>query len=307
MRRRIPSITALLCFEAAAKTEGFARAAEEMNITQSAVSRQIQQLEAFVGQSLFTRAKQRVKLTAAGKTLLAELSPLLEDLELIILKTKSHDNAEGTLNIGVYPTLGSRWLMPLIMGPKADKIRHMLNLVTYLQNADIDPSRVDLAIAQGGGHWPGYRADRLMSETLVVVGAPNQFSEQINDPHTLLDHRILQHSTRPQSWQIWFKAQGLRLPRKLIGPMFSQFDMLIDATRNGHGIAIIPETLVRSELEQGSLAKVHAYEAKTNSAYYLLTPEAKVGVVRVERFRRWMLIHLQDDEQDGEDAPGVLE
>lgn len=293
MRRRIPSTTALLCFEAAAKTEGFARAAEEMNITQSAVSRQIQQLEAFVGQSLFTRSKQRVKLTAAGKTLLADVSPLLENLELAILKTKSHDSAEGTLNIGVYPTLGSRWLMPLIMGSKADKIRHMLNLVTYLQNADIDPSLVDLAIAQGDDHWPGYRNDLLMSETLVVVGSPTQFPTNIDDPDRLLDHRILQHSTRPLFWQIWFKSQDRRLPRKIIGPMFSQFDMLIDATRNGHGIAIVPEILVRAELDQGSLVKVHPHEARTSSAYYLLTPEAKVGVVRIERIRKWLLTHLQ--------------
>jgi len=292
MRRRIPSITALLCFEAAAKTEGFARAAETMNITQSAVSRQIQQLEAFVGQSLFIRAKQRVKLTAAGKTLLADLSPLLEDLELTILKTKTHDSAEGTLNIGTYPTLGSRWLMPLIMGPEANKIRHTLNLVTYLQNSEIDPSLVDLAIAQGHGRWTGYRADHLMSETLVVVGSPAEFPEPLTDQENLLDHRILQHSTRPLSWQIWFNEQGLELPRKIIGPMFSQFDMLIDATRNGFGIAIIPEILVRSELQQGSLVKVHSYEATTQSAYYLLTPEAKVGVVRIEQMRKWFLKHL---------------
>ncbi|MDA7965799.1 LysR substrate-binding domain-containing protein [Ruegeria sp.] len=296
MRRRIPSTTAMLCFEAAAKSEGFARAAEEMNLTQSAVSRQIQTLEAFVGQSLFIRSKQRVKLTAAGKALLAELSPLLEELELTILKTQSHDSTEGSLNIGVYPTLGSRWLMPVIMGPEAEKIRHMLNLVTYLKNSEIDPSLVDLAIAQGDDGWPGYRADRLMRETLVVAGAPEQFPEPISDPHSLLDHRILQHSTRPQSWQIWFRHQGLKLPRRIIGPMFNQFEMLIDATKIGHGIAIIPEVLIRNELRQGSLIKVHPFEARTNTAYFLLTPETKVGVARVERMRSWFLDHLRLDD-----------
>ncbi|WP_420583680.1 LysR substrate-binding domain-containing protein [Ruegeria sp.] len=293
MRRRIPSITAMLCFEAAAKTEGFARAAEEMNVSQSAVSRQIQILESYVGQSLFTRTKQRVKLTAAGRALLVELSPLLEELELTILKTRSHDSAEGSLNIGVYPTLGSRWLMPIIMSPEAEKIRHMLNLVTYLKNSEIDPSLVDLAVAQGDGRWPGYRIDRLMSETLIVVGAAEQFPKGVHDPECLLENRILQHSTRPLSWQIWFQAQGLKLPRKIIGPMFSQFDMLIDATKNGYGIAIIPEILIRKELQQGSLVKVHTFEARTSSAYYLLTPETKVGVARVERMRSWLLDQMQ--------------
>lgn len=293
MRRRIPSITSMLCFEAAAKTEGFARAAEEMNVTQSAVSRQIQTLEGYVGQSLFTRSKQRVKLTAAGRTLLAELSPLLEELELTILKTKSHDSAEGSLNIGVYPTLGSRWLMPMIMGSEAEQIRHTLNLVTYLKNDEIDPSLVDLAFVQGDMSWPGYRADRLMDDVLVVAGAPDQFPKQIADPSQLLEHRILQHSTRPQSWQIWFRLQGLKLSRKIIGPMFNQFEMLIDATKNGHGIAVIPEILIRKELAQGSLVQVHPFKAG-DSAYYLLTPEAKVGVVRVERMRSWFLDHIRN-------------
>ncbi|NOD77654.1 MULTISPECIES: LysR substrate-binding domain-containing protein [unclassified Ruegeria] len=293
MRRRIPSITAMLCFEAAAKTEGFARAAEEMNVTQSAISRQIQTLEAFVGQSLFIRSKQRVKLTAAGKTLLAELSPLLEELELTILKTRSHDSAEGSLNIGVYPTLGSRWFMPIIMGPEADKIRHVLNLVTYLKNSEIDPSLVDLAIAQGDEGWQGYRADKLMAETLVAVGAPDQFPIPVEDPHALLDHRILQHSTRPLSWQIWFRHQDLKLPRKIIGPIFSQFEMLIDATKAGHGIAIIPDILIKKELHQGSLVKVHPFEANTSSAYFLLTPETKIGVARIERMRTWFLENMR--------------
>lgn len=289
MRRRVPSTSSLICFEAAAKTESFARAAEEMNVTQSAISRQIQTLEAFVGQTLFSRSKQRVKLTAAGKALLADLSPLLQELELTILKTRSHDSAEGSLNIGVYPTLGSRWLMPIIMGPEAEKIRQVLNLVTYLKNSEIDPSLVDLAIVQGDEGWPGYRADWLMPETLVAVGAPDQFREPIEDPNTLLDYRILQHATRPLSWQIWFQHQDLKLPRKLIGPMFSQFEMLIDAVKAGHGIAIIPDILIQKELHNGSLVRVHMFEAHTSSAYFLLTPEAKIGVARIERMRRWIL------------------
>mgnify|MGYP000087994654 FL=1 len=289
MRRRVPSTSSLLCFEAAAKTESFARAAEEMNVTQSAISRQIQTLEAFVGQTLFSRSKQRVKLTAAGKALLSDLSPLLQELELTILKTRSHDSAEGSLNIGVYPTLGSRWLMPIIMGPEAEKIRQVLNLVTYLKNSEIDPSLVDLAIVQGDEGWPGYRADWLMPETLVAVGAPDQFREPIEDPNTLLDYRILQHATRPLSWQIWFQHQDLKLPRKLIGPMFSQFEMLIDAVKAGHGIAIIPDILIQKELHNGSLVRVHMFEAHTSSAYFLLTPEAKIGVARIERMRRWIL------------------
>lgn len=279
----------MLCFEAAARSENFARAAEDTNITQSAVSRQIQILEAFVGQSLFVRTKQRVKLTSAGSSLLANLSPLLEQIELTILKTQSHDSVDGSINVGVYPTLGSRWLMPKIMQLENENLRQSLNLVTYLNNSEIDPSLVDLAIVQGDATWKGYRADFLMGETLVVVGSPTHVPQKFADPFALLDLRILQHSTRPLSWDIWFSSQGLKLPRKIIGPIFSQFEMLIDATKGGHGIAIIPEVLVKKEFASGNLIKVHEFEASTASGYYLLTPESKVGIPKIERLRKWFL------------------
>lgn len=298
MRRQIPSTNALLCFEAAAKLQSFARAAEALELTQSAVSRQIQSLESYVGQSLFTRARQRVQLTAAGQGLLAELSPLLEDLELAIRKVKTRELAGETLNLGIYPTLGSRWLMPMLMGPQAETWRSALNLVTFLANAEIDPSRVDLAIVQGDAPFAGFRADALMPESLMVVGATGVIPQPVEDPHDLLDQPILRHATRPLSWEIWFRSQGLRLERPITGPLFSQFEMLIDAAKAGHGIAIVPRVLIRQELAEGSLQPLHPFEARTESAYYLLTPDSKVGAARVEQLRSWLLHQVRRDAPD---------
>lgn len=289
MRRRIPSTTALLCFEAAARTENFAKAALDMNITQSALSRQIQTLEAYVKQSLFTRVRQRVKLTAAGHTLLAELSPQLETLEATLLKIRSHDNEGGALNIGVYPTLGSRWLMPRIIDLPQVQQGLTLNTITYLSNIDIDPSLVDIAIAQGDPPWVGYRADYLMAETLIVVADPDLIKTPIENALDLMDFRILQHSTRPESWEIWLSDQGQDLPRKIIGPTFTQFEMLIDAVKGGHGLAIVPRVLVERELADGLLIKAHEHECTPESGYYLLTPSVKVGMQKIERMRRWLL------------------
>lgn len=260
-----------------------------MNITQSALSRQIQGLEDYVKQLLFTRAKQRVKLTAAGTTLIAELSPQLEQLEATFLKIKSHSTRDGALNIGVYPTLGSRWLMPKIIDLAQQQPGLMLNTITYLSNDDIDPNVVDLAIVQGDPPWKGYRSDYLMSETLVAVAAPEFLSSSVSNPADLLSYRILQHTTRPQSWQIWFQDQDCTLPHHIIGPMFNQFEMLIDAVKAGHGIAVIPLVLVQRELSEGKLAKAHTHEATPASAYYLLTPERKIGIQKIERLRRWLV------------------
>ncbi len=289
MRRQIPTITALLCFEAAARTENFARAAREINITQSALSRQIQALESFTQQTLFTRSRQRVKLTLAGKTLSAELIPLLEKLEGTLFTIRSHNNQGGTINVGVYPTLGSRWLMPRFLKFAEANDRLTLNTITYLSNGAIDPSLVDLAIVQGSPPWPGFRMDFLMGETMIVVCSPKLMQKPVDQAPQLLENRILQHSTRPKSWEIWSKSLNEQPHLSPIGPMFSQFEMLIDAVKGGHGVAIIPSILIQKELLEGTLLKAHSHECTTESAYYLLTPKVKVGIRRIEMFRKWFL------------------
>jgi|TARA_B110000908_G_scaffold41627_1_gene50579 DNA-binding transcriptional LysR family regulator len=289
MRRRIPSTTALLCFEASARTENLAQAAKDLNMTQSALSRQIQTLESSIKQQLFTRIKQRVKLTAAGKTLIADLTPQLEQIEATLLKIRSHGYAEGALNIGTYPTFGSRWLMPKITEISQELPGFTLNAITYLTNQDIDPSLVDIAIVQGDPPFKEYRADFFLSETLVVIVSPEIRLKGHSDPMALLDQRILQHTTRLDSWKIWLGSQGCDLPAPIIGSMFSQFEMLIDAIKSGHGIAVVPKLLVEKELKEGKLVLAHPHEYTPESAYYLLTPNVKIGTQKIERIRKWLL------------------
>lgn len=289
MRRRIPSTTALLCFEASARTENLAQAAKDLNMTQSALSRQIQTLESSIKQQLFTRIKQRVKLTAAGKTLIADLTPQLEQIEATLLKIRSHGYAEGALNIGTYPTFGSRWLMPKITEISQELPGFTLNAITYLSNQDIDPSLVDIAIVQGDPPFKEYRADFFLSETLVVIVSPEIKLKGHSDPMALLDQRILQHTTRLDSWKIWLGSQGCDLPAPIIGSMFSQFEMLIDAIKSGHGIAVVPKLLVEKELKEGKLVLAHPHEYTPESAYYLLTPNVKIGTQKIERIRKWLL------------------
>ncbi|EBA15921.1 glycine cleavage system transcriptional activator [Roseobacter sp. SK209-2-6] len=294
MRRKIPSTSALLCFEAAARCESFAEAARDLNMSQSALGRQIQALEAQCGQSLFHRIRQRVKLTDAGRVLLLELEPLLEALEASFLRLSSHDNPDGAINIGTYPTLGSRWLMPKLSFLAQQHPKLTVSTLTYLDNSQLDAGLVDLAIVQGDPPWPGFRIDPLMRETLVAVCAPSTKELPTKNPEALLSHRILQHRSRILSWKIWLEAQGVALPRAPTGPLFSQFEMLIDAVKFGHGIAIVPEVLIAPELDQGHLILAHPFKAMPPSAYYLLTPQAKVGTRRIERLRDWLLQQESD-------------
>jgi len=289
MRRRIPSTTALLCFEAAAATENFARAAEHLHLTQSALSRQIQILEQFYSQPLFLRARQRVTLTSAGKQLAAELSPLLQNLEMLQLTMVAHNEPGGAINLGIYPTLGSRWLMPRLGKLFQTHDNLTVNTITYLSNEELDPSLVDIAITQGDPPFTDFREDYLMPESLIVVAAKSYKEKSVVDPHELLSLRCLQHTTRPETWQIWFDSIGLKLAHAPTGPMFSQFEMLIDAVTAGHGIAIIPHVLIKAELLSGELVKIHDHECTPQSAYYLLTPKVKIGIQKIERVRDWFL------------------
>jgi DNA-binding transcriptional LysR family regulator len=289
MRRKIPSITALLCFEAAGRTENFAQAAQMLNMSQSAFGRQIQSLEAQVGQTLFHRERQRVRLSQGGQVLLAELSPHLEAIEAPIFRLRTRDNPFGALNIGTYPTLGSRWLMPRLSQLNKSQPKLTINTITYLDNTQIDASVVDLAIAQGDPPWPGFRADPLMHERLVAVVSPELRTDSVRSPLDLLEMQALQHRSRPLSWKIWFDSLGIDLPMTPTGPLFSQFEMLIDATRLGHGVAILPELLIRRELESGQLIPAHPHRCQPDSAYFLLTPQAKIGTNKVERVRSWLL------------------
>ncbi len=301
MRRRIPSTTALVCFEAAARCENFAQAAREVNISQSALGRQIQGLEAQVGQTLFRRERQRVYLTGAGQMLLADLSPQLDALEAAFYRLRTRDNPFGALNIGTYPTLGSRWLMPRLADLARQQPRLTINTITYMSNAEVDPALVDLAIVQGDPPWPGFRADQLMAETLLAVASPTLMGEPVNDPDSLLDLPALQHRTRMQSWEIWFASQNRALTGHPQGPLFSQYEMLIDAARYGHGVAVLPEILIRRELVEGQLVLAHPHRCQTTSGYWLLTPQAKTGTSRIEKTRSWLL--EQGRKEDPQHSP----
>ncbi|MEE9335168.1 MAG: LysR substrate-binding domain-containing protein [Granulosicoccaceae bacterium] len=208
---------------------------------------------------------------------------------MLQLTMLAHSKEGGAINLGIYPTLGSRWLMPQLakLFQKYDNLT--VNTITYLSNEELDPSRIDIAITQGDPPFTGFRDDYLMPESLKVVAAKSLLSEPVVDPYELLKFRSLQHSTRPETWKIWYESIGLELANSPIGPMFSQFEMLIDAVKAGHGIGIVPHVLVKNELAKGQLVKAHEHVCTPKSAYYLLTPSVKVGIEKIERVRNWLL------------------
>lgn len=288
MKRNLPSTTALQCFEAAARYSNFTRAAEELNLTQGAISRQIRLLEDFLGQSLFARRRRRVDLTPAGRALLSETSPLLTELEAIVIRLQRFGSVEGSVSVGCYPTLGTRWLLPLTLAFSDTYPDISVNIVNYLSNSELDSNNIDIGIVQGDPPFRGMSAEVLMPEGLAVVASPNLIPDPFEDPKLLLSFRAIHLYSRLISWQIWFRSLGLTLDEEPTGLYYSQFDAAIEAACQGSGIAVVPSVLIERELADGRLILAHPHIAWPKHTYYLVTPQKNAGDPRVTLFREWL-------------------
>lgn len=289
MRRMIPSTMALQCFEAAGRNESFNQAARELSLSQGAVSRQIKLLEEYLEQELFIRTKQRVLLTKGGRLYLDEISTLLQSLEASTIKLKSFNQLAGSLNVGCYPTLGTRWLLPYLLRFGKENTEFNVNSVTYQDNTQLDQNLIDIGIIHGDPPFSGLDAEWLMPEDLVVVVSPSLIPFPLEDLSSLLEHRHIFHVSRPQSWRIWLNSQN-RQDIKLQGSglSFPQYDMVIEATMAGYGIGLLPLVLIEKELANGTLVMAHSYKLRTESAYYLVTPVNKSTIPKINMFRKWL-------------------
>lgn len=287
---------ALQCFELAARLENFTQAAS-LNMTQSALSRQIRLLEEFVGQALFVRDRQRVRLSPAGLAYLAAISPIIDQLEAETLKMQSFQDISGGINVGCYPTLGARWLLPYLLDFQNIQPEMNLNTITYLDNSQFDPAVIDIGIVQGDPPWPGMRVDYLMAEHLAPICSPQLLEKPLQRAEDLMQFRILHHTTRSESWRIWFDNLGEPLPEELNSLRYSQYQLIIEAIGAGHGIGMLPLILVQKELQEGRLVRAHQHIACPPSAYYLITPMQKVGASKIEAFRQWFLSRAAEADQ----------
>jgi len=290
MKRILPSLTALQFFEAAVRHMSFTRAARELHVTQSAISRQIRQLEEFVGRPLFRRDKQRLSLTEAGGTYAAAVRELLNRAEAATIQVMAYGGG-GLLTIALLPTFGSRWLIPRLGDFTTRYPDIQLNLVTQVRPFEFAGSEVDVAIHFGSDSWPGAVCYRLMDETVVPVAAPALLAGHtpLDRPENVSRYTLLQHVTRPQAWQEWLRAVGIENLKIRLGPRFEQFQMVIQAAIAGLGLAVMPPFLIQEELATNRLVVAIDRPVKSQHAYYLVHPEQNTDIPRVAAFRDWLL------------------
>ncbi|RRV25289.1 LysR family transcriptional regulator [Pseudomonas sp. o96-267] len=289
MRRKIPSTAALVAFESAARHQSFTKAADELNLTQSAICRQIGGLESFLNVELFRRSRRGVVLTEAGVAYSRKVAAQLDAVERDTLALMG---TQGTTSIelAVVPTFGTQWLLPRLRAFQQlhpEVTVHLTNRTRPFLFAD---THFDAAIYYGDAEWSGTEAHFLMHEHLLPVCSPALLGDTPATVERIAALPLLQQTTRPYAWRQWFAAQGMSVARDMTGPRLELFSMLAQAAQHEMGIALIPPFLIQRELEEGSLVIAFDRAVPNNDrAYYLMVPERKAESAALKAFRDWLL------------------
>lgn len=293
-KRLTPSMSLLLAFEAAARHCSFTKAADELALTQSAVSRQVQALEASLEVALFKREGRHIELTAAGALYQQELAGALARIRSATLQTIARKAEGDVLHLGVLPTFASKWLMPRMPEFYAGQPDNLVHIHSRIFPADLsrDASDMTALICAGSGDWPGFVAHRLLAEKMVVVASPAALPEQAGVALQSLTQQVLLNVvSRPHAWGEYFESIGMTPAATLRnGPSFELTAHLIQAVVAGIGIGLVPSILVQDELDSGALVALHA-PTDSGRSYYLAYPAPYQQLPALKAFREWLLDH----------------
>jgi DNA-binding transcriptional LysR family regulator len=294
MRRKIPPLQALTCFEAAAKHESYTRAAEVLFLTQSAVSRQIAALEDYLGTILFKRTRHGVSLTEAGKKYARQVTARLVGLEHDTIEVMTHKGAGDSLHIATVPTFATRWLLPRLADLHTKHPDLTIHLDVRTRPFLFAETTFDAALYAGTAdqvnHWPGTQITELLREDVVPVASPSLLH---NRKKIKLDEiaqlPLLQSSTRPDAWQQWFEEVGVVAMDANRGPRYELFSMLAVAATQGLGVALLPTILITDEVARGDLVVLSKRALCGLHSYYLVIPDHADQNEALERFRDWLI------------------
>jgi len=296
-KKQIPSFQNLQSFIAAAKHNSFTQAALELHLTQSAVSRQIKELESQLGLSLFTRVRQRVVLTDTGTRFLEDAINILHTTENAMLKAITLGEKQS-LNIAALPTFTNRWVIPKLQSFIRTNPDLALSFSTEIKPFDFNAQSADVAIHFGQPNWPNARCYLISKEQMVPVASKNYLAlNPINQLEDLQQCHLLQLSSRLGSWKLWFEQNNLDISFNN-HLSFDQFSMIIDALKADLGIALLPKYFIDQELQHGSVIAL-AQPIFTQDSYYLVIPDDKAENMQVKLFKDWILSYQEDDHGSG--------
>lgn len=294
MRRWLPPLNAIKAFEAAARSESFTRAAEELCVTPGAVSHQVKALEAVLGLKLFSRERQRLVITESGREYLSVVRDSFDRLavgtERLVQRQRS-----GVLSVSTSPDFAAKWLV-YRLGRFAESHPEIdLRISATDRQVDFAREDVDIAVRHGDGDWAGLDVVRLCPERLFPVCSPKLLSRRtrINTASDLMKYPLLRLSDG-NSWARWFEAAGVTAP-SIQGPVLNRASMLIDAAVDGQGIALARTALAAWDLISGRLVTPIGISLRLSSTYWIVCPKVTSSLPKIETFRTWLLTEAAQD------------
>lgn len=286
--RRLPPLAALRTFEAGARHLSFTRAADELCVTQAAISHQVRLLEQWLGFRLFERRGHALRLTAKGAAYLPELTAAFDRISAATLRLR--ERVDGPLRITVLPSFASCWLVPRLgkfrdLHPEIDL---RLSSSTELWNGSGD--LFDVGIRSGLGRWAGLKADLIARETLTPVCSPSvaEGPPPLCEPSDLRGVRLL-HDTPKDGWARWFDHAGVADINVTAGLAFDEAGLMLQAAADGQGVALGRLMLAADDLAKGRLMRPFEIAIPNDYSYWLVYPRTSSERPDVAAFRAWLL------------------
>ncbi len=286
-RRFLPSTSLLTAFEAVLRTGSTAAAARELDLTQSTVSRLVQNLEAQLGRPLFERQRKRLIPTEAAYAYGRDVTRALDLLQRSSMEFSANPGG-GTLSLAILPAIGTRWLAPRLGTFLTAHPGITINLSTRLKRFNFAAESFDAAIHFGTDDWRDAGHLRLFEERLTACISPTLLaSRPVATIRDLEDLPLLQLETRPYAWAGWFAGQGATAPN-ISGMLFDQFATMTQAAISGLGVALLPDYLADIEIREKRLVPLFKPSIPGSGAYWLVWPKSRANYPPLETFRAWL-------------------
>ncbi|HGJ5855130.1 transcriptional regulator GcvA [Arsenophonus nasoniae] len=298
MSKCMPPLNALRVFDAAARHLSFTKAAEELYVTQAAISHQIKGLENFLGMKLFRRRNRSLLLTEEGLNYYLDIKEIFSSLREATRKLQAF-RAKGALTVSLLPSFAIQWLVP-----RLSSFNHAYpDIDVRIQAVDHEGDKmaddVDVAIFYGYGNWPGLKTDRLYAEYLIPVCAPALLAGRypLKKPQDLVHHTLLHDSSR-RDWQAYARQLSLQdIINVEQGPIFSHSAMVIQAAIHGQGIALINNVMTKNELDSGRLVCPFNDVLVSKKAFYLVCHDNQAELGKIAAFRQWILAKAASEQE----------
>ena len=307
--QRLPSTQGLRIFEAAARLLNFTRAAEELNLTQGAISHQVRELETLLGMVLFERKARGLALTEPGQSYLPYVREALERLRAggDALDRRKRDRV---LTVTMSPNFANKWLVPRLGDFAASHPEIDLRISAARRHVDFAADGIDLGIRHGTGDWPHLHVTRLCPEWYIAVCSPALTAEApIEVPADLAKH-ILLHDRDRTGWREWLAAFGVEGGATLQGPIFSDTSLAIDGAVAGQGVALARSALASLDIAAGRLIRPLAESIAAPIAYWIVCPKGSADTPAIAAFRTWLLAEAANDQEsampDGAQSMGTV-